>query len=163
MTTQTKCTMALCCLFIIEIFPLPFTAMISLYVVRRRPKWFPGVVEGLYQDISTEPEFVIEDGGVATRRKCTFVLTTMFLIDLIVPVTIPFGLYIIRRRPKWFKSTAARLYAPEPSDQEGLDGVEEGEPETILEESPEFIEEQRQKQLEIEQTNLDFARSIVER
>ena len=149
MTTQTKCTIALCSLFIIEIFPLPFTAMISLYVVRRRPKWFPNVVEGLYNGVAAEPDFTVEDGGVATRRKCTIVLTTMFIIDLVVPVTIPFGLYVIRRRPKWFKSVAGRLYAPEPVDQEDFT-----ESETILEDSPEIVEAQRKKHLELEKINL---------
>lgn len=163
MTTQTKCTIALGCLFIVEILPLPFTAMISLYVVRRRPKWFPGVVQGLYQDIPGEPDFVVEDGGKATRRKCTMTLTTMFLVDLIIPVTIPFGLYIVRRRPMWFKNVANRLYAPEPSEQDELAEGEVAEPEISIEDTPEFIEAQKQKHMQIEKTNLDFARSIVER
>lgn len=163
MTTQTKCTIALCCLFIVEIFPLPFTAMISLFVVRRRPKWFPGVVEGLYQGLPAEPDFVVEDGGIATRRKCTIVLTIMFIIDLIIPVTIPFGLYVIRRRPMWFKTTAANLYAPEPSEQGDMAEDQAAESESKLEESPEFMEAQRKKHMELEKNNLDFARSIVER
>ena len=163
MTTQTKCTIALGCLFIVEILPLPFTAMISLYVVRRRPKWVTGVVQGLYQDIPGEPDFVVEDGSKATRRKCTMTLTTMFLVDLIIPVTITFGLYIVRRRPMWFKNVANRLYAPEPSEQDELAEGEAAEPEISIEDTPEFIEAQKQKHMQIEKTNLDFARSIVER
>ena len=158
MTTQTKCTIWLCCLFIIEIFPLPFTAMISLYVVRRRPKWFPNVVDGLYKDIPAEPDFAVEDGGIATRRKCTIVLTIMFIFDLIIPVTIPFGLYVVRRRPKWFKNVAGRLYAPEPVEEKDLT-----ESESMFEDSPEIVEVRRKKHLELEKINLRLARSIVER
>ncbi len=50
MRTQTKCTLSLCGLFIIEILPIPFTAIYSLYVVRKRPMWLPEVVNRLYAD-----------------------------------------------------------------------------------------------------------------
>ena len=117
MRTQTKCTLSLCGLFIIEILPIPFTAIYSLYVVRKRPMWLPEVVNRLYADKPGDEGNSIEQTSVAgydprnTQKKCTITLASMFTLDILVPFTVPFSLYIVRRRPLWFKNTVARLYA----------------------------------------------------
>ena len=109
-------------MFIIEILPIPFTAIYSLHAVRKRPGWIPGVIERLYVDKpidSDKPVMKLPVEGhnsMKTRRNCTIVLTTMFLIDVIVPFTVPFGLYIVRKRPYWFRNVARRLYADQLQD-----------------------------------------------
>lgn len=111
---KNKYTLILGLLFFVEILPLPFTAFISLYTVRKRPDWFPYAVKSLYKDIPpTEKDTKSRavDPKV-TQRKCTYTIATMMLIDLgPVPLTIPVGLFIVRRRPKWFRKVAENLYA----------------------------------------------------
>ncbi len=163
MSTQTKCTISLCCLFIIEIFPLPFTALISLYVIRRRPKWFPDVVERLYADKPVEPATIFTEESLRTRKKCTMVLTAMTIVDLLIPVTIPTGLYIIRRRPKWFNHTAKRLYADQSHQQQISINypIEISESLGQLDARPEVAAAQLKRHLELERKNLNYAKSTA--
>ena len=171
MRTQTKCTITLCCLFIIEIFPLPFTALISLFVVRKRPGWFPVVAYNLYSDkpkteyTGAEPQKPTTDEIMPTRKKCTIILSCMTFVDLILPVTIPTALYIIRRRPQWFMDTVDRLYADQLAGMKNLMGqMHEAEDEQELPvETPEIIEARLRKYQEIERKNLHFARTTSER
>ncbi len=163
MRTQTKCTLTLCTMFIIEILPIPFTAIYSIYAVRKRPTWIPNTVERLYVDKPINPNKVNKEISVdehdpmKTRRNCTIALTTMFLIDVIVPFTVPFGLYIVRRRPIWFKNVVTRLYADhlqQATQDEAIDDDDISEPSEILSE----ILDQRFR--ELEQKNFDFARTV---
>ncbi len=168
MTTQTKCTISLCCLFIVEIFPLPFTALISLYVVRKRPKWFPGVVERLYADKTLEQDIdpIRDADPLKTKRKCTFTLVCMIIVDLILPVTIPTALYIIRKRPRWFKNVSAKLYADLQPIQDSADPVYPAHINThlgTLDKRPEVAAAQLKKHLELERKNLNYAHSTAER
>lgn len=166
MSTQTKCTLSLCCLFIIEIFPLPFTALISLYVIRRRPKWFPGVVERLYEDKPAGPVDVIAEQTLSTRRKCTMVVSLMTLIDLLIPVTIPTGLYIVRKRPKWFNHVAKRLYADLSHERQQFTvhcPIDISETLGQLDARPEIAAAQLKKHLELERNNLHYAKTAAAR
>jgi hypothetical protein len=112
---KKKFTIVMGCLFFVEIMPLPFTAFISLYTVRKRPDWFPDAVQRLYADIPTVDDDKAKPVAVdsaTTRKKCSITIICMMLVDLgPVPLTIPVGLYIVRRRPKWFRNVVARLYA----------------------------------------------------
>lgn len=157
MRTQTKCTFSLVGLFIIELFPIPFSAIYAFYVIRKRPGWVPGVVERLYQDKPLKAGEIIEDpiptghDYLSTRSRCTIVLISMFLVDVIVPLIIPTGIYIVRRRPKWFKNTVNRLYA---------DQITHTTDHPVNEELPEIMEMMEKKLLELEQQNLKFAKSM---
>jgi len=161
--TQTKCTLTLCTMFIVEILPIPFTAIYSIYAVRKRPTWIPNTVEKLYADKPIDPKKnrkeISVDGHdpMKTRRNCTIALTTMFLVDVIVPFTVPFGIYIVRRRPMWFKNVVTRLYADHLQQATQNEAVEEddmSEPSEIMTE----ILDQRLR--ELEQKNFDFARTV---
>ncbi len=110
---QKKFTIVMACLFFVEIMPLPFTAFISLYTVRKRPDWFPYTVQRLYADIPADDakESAAVDPA-ATKKRCSLTVISMMLVDLgPIPLTIPVGLYIVRRRPKWFRNVVVRLYA----------------------------------------------------
>ncbi len=157
MRTQTKCTLFLSGMFIVEILPLPFTAMLSLYVIRKRPPWLPEMVDRLYADkADAVPALPVSEGHdtMATRRKCTLTLTSMFLVDIVIPVTIPFGLYIVRRRPAWFRNVTARLYADQLPDSQDSQAAEQEELVEIDEQALQW------KYAQLQQGNLDFARSI---
>lgn len=158
MRTQTKCTLFLSGMFILEILPLPFTAMMSLYTVRKRSAWLPEVVENLYADkpdlVAAQPVPKGHDPMV-TRRKCTMTLTSMFLIDIIIPVTIPFSLYVVRRRPAWFRDLVARLYADRLTDAEDSQAAEEQDASAQVDE-----EAMQRKYQQLQQGNMDFARTI---
>jgi hypothetical protein len=171
MRTQTKCTITLCCLFIVEILPLPFTALISLYVIRKRPSWFPTVAYNLYSDkpgsdlAKVKPPKLTAEQVMNTRRKCTITLSCMTFVDLLIPVTIPTALYIIRKRPQWFFDTATRLYADQLPELKNIIGpiIQLEDEEEKIVETPEMIEERERKFREIERKNLQFARTTLER
>jgi hypothetical protein len=80
----------------------------------------------------------------------------MFLIDIIVPFTVPFGLYIVRRRPNWFKNTAARLYADQPHGM-GIGQNAVAENSNPEDEISDFLDRRYQQ---LERSNFDFAESI---
>lgn len=102
-------------MLIIEILPIPLTSIFSLYVIRKKPTWLPGTVERLYAEkvikLDTSQFLFSEKTSIVTRRRCTISLSIMILLDFMVPFTILTGLYIVRRRPIWFKNTVSRLYA----------------------------------------------------
>ena len=114
MKTQTKCTLSLLGLLIVEIFPIPLTVIYCLYVVRKRPNWVPGTIERLY----SEKEETLSDSfsheaydSMVTRKRCTISFSIMFLLDILIPFTILFALFIVRKRPFWFKRVVDQLYA----------------------------------------------------
>ncbi len=102
-------------MLIIEILPIPLTSIFSLYVIRKRPKWLPGVVERLYAEKDIKPDAnpsqFDEKNSMLTRKRCTISLSILIFMDFLIPFTILTGLYIIRRRPVWFKKIVSRLYA----------------------------------------------------
>jgi hypothetical protein len=154
MRTQTKCTLTLCGMLIVEILPIPFTALYGIYAIRKRPAWIPEVVERLYADKPAEMAGPVMDvpsdhDHMETRKKCTITMCTMFLVDVVVPFTVPFGIYVVRRRPNWFKDVVSRLYA----DQLGYAYGEGGAAEQLAESL-----EQRHRALE--RANLRFARTL---
>ena len=162
MKTQTKCTLTICGLFIIEILPVPFSAVYSLYAIRKRPDWLPRVVDNLYLDrpvkASDKPEPYIPIGHdpMAVRKKCTITLVGLFVVDLIVPVIIPTALFVVRRRPLWFKHLVAKLY----SDKWQPVALQRSPVIDIKVETPEFLAEMDQKLAELERNNLEFAKSL---
>jgi hypothetical protein len=118
-------------------------------------------VERLYAD-KEWPEGKIVDKPIkeahnpmVTRRMCTISLTVMFLIDVIVPFTVPFGIYIVRKRPAWFKNVVARLYSDQPG--ENADTEDSSEP---VENDPAYDKVMEQKHVELQQRNFDFAKSM---
>lgn len=162
MRTQTKCTLSLCGLFIVEILPIPFTAIYGIYAIRKRPGWIPETVQNLYLDKPLDPKKPVKEVDLEghdymkTRRNCTIAITTMFLIDVIVPFTVPFGLYIVRRRPNWFRNTARKLYADQLKEKES--NSDESEEDSYNEEIISGYVTQGYE--ELERSNFDFARSM---
>jgi len=155
MRTQTKCTLTLCGMLIVEILPIPFTALYGIYAIRKRPGWIPEVVERLYEDKPVESAGPVMDvpsdhDHMETRKKCTIIMCSMLLIDVVVPFTVPFGLYVVRRRPSWFKGVVSRLYA----DQLGYSGSGEA---NAAEELAESLERRHR---ELERANLQYARTF---
>ena len=102
-------------MLIVEILPIPLTSIVCLYVIRKRPKWLPGVVGRLYAEKDEQFEstlFMFDDNkSMVTRRRCTISLSLMILLDFLIPFTILMGLYVTRRRPRWFQNVVSRLYA----------------------------------------------------
>lgn len=162
MRTQTKCTLAICGLFVIEILPVPISSVYSLYVVRKRPDWLPDVVDRLYADNPAKDNndlMQLVPAGhdpMVTRKKCTIALAAMFAIDLLIPVVIPTALYVVRRRPYWFKNLVARLY----SDRLAILATEADEKLELKIESPENLEEIEKRYAELERMNLDYAKFL---
>ncbi|MGR8932786.1 MAG: hypothetical protein ACU837_00165 [Gammaproteobacteria bacterium] len=171
MKTQTKCTLWLCCLFIVEIFPLPFTALIGIYVVRKRPQWFPKIVNNLYADKTGNPETLAAAAEVLsnptdlkTRQRCTTTLIIMTLFDLVLPVTIPVGIYVVRKRPDWFQQVVNRLYLDTIDADDTLRKSSATSRAKLPEREKIFLKEELAKKLqEIEQENLDFAHAFAVR
>lgn len=165
MRTQTKCTFVICGLFIIELLPVPFSALYSLYAIRKRPDWLPLVVEQLYADKPVKKDETIEQliptghDPMVIRKKCTINLAILFVIDLLIPVIIPTALFVVRRRPIWFKNLVVKLYsdklqsaAPKPDETPALNN-----------ETPELLEKLEQKLAALESENIAFARSLSAR
>jgi len=48
-STRKKCAITLCCLFVLDIGPLPITALVGLSVICLRPYWFKNIVDRLYE------------------------------------------------------------------------------------------------------------------
>lgn len=142
-------------MLVVEILPVPFTAIYGIYAIRKRPGWIPEVVEKLYADKPAELARLVKEAPLGhdpmtTRKNCTIAMSTMFLIDILVPFTVPFSLYVVRRRPRWFRDLVARLYA----DQLGYAASGQRDAADKLAESL----ERRHRELELE--NLQFARSL---
>ncbi|MGZ8226377.1 MAG: hypothetical protein ACXWT3_07030 [Methylococcaceae bacterium] len=158
MKIQTKCTLVIVSLFIIEIMPVPLSALYSLYAIRKRPDWLPRVVDKLYADKQVNIELTSAGlyDPMALRRKCTINLAIMFVIDLIVPVIIPTALYVVRRRPVWFQNLVVKLYADKLTDTAPtLDETPD-----LINEDPEFLTKLQHKLAELDDKNLEFAKSL---
>ncbi len=159
MNLQTKCTCVIVGLFIVEILPVPFTSIYSLYAIRRRPDWLPKVTGRLYADklaAGAVAEFSPPSGhdAMKTRSRCTFGLIALFIVDVLVPVIIPTALYVVRMRPAWFCKLVFRLYA----DKLPPAGAKV-EPESIME-SSEMKAAFEQKWQEMERQNFNFAKVL---
>ena len=160
--TQTKCTFGLIGLLIVEITPIPFTALYCIYAIRKRPAWIPETVANLYADKPVDPNKPVREISVdghdpmKTRRNCTFAIVTMLIIDIIVPFTVPFGLYIVRKRPSWFKNVATRLYADQLQNS-ALGQKNTAEVTNAADDISQFIDRRYQ---ELESSNFDFAQTI---
>jgi len=94
---------------------------------------------------------------MATRKKCTISLAIIFVIDLLVPVVIPAALYVVRRRPEWFKDVIAKLYADKISNNI-QNPVKH--PMLTLEDSK-FLKELEKKLAELDAKNLAIAKSLA--
>lgn len=163
MRTQTKCTLAICGLLIIELLPMPFTSVYSLYAVRKRPDWLPSVVNNLYADKTLQETGIMKQlsldfhDPMATRKKCTITLAILFVIDLLVPVIIPTALYVVRRRPEWFKDVIVKLYADKISNNTQSSVA----PPKLTFEDPKILKELEKKLVELDAKNLDIAKSLA--
>ena len=135
MKTQTKCTLSLSGLLIIEILPIPLTSIFCLYVIYKRPEWLLGVVDRLYAEkdikLDTTPSLFDEKKSMMTRRRCAISLSIMILLDFLLPFTILVGLYVTRRRPIWFKNVVSRLYADLLVKNEKIEGLLETQDEKL--------------------------------
>jgi hypothetical protein len=116
MTIRTKYTLIIVGIFILEILPVPFSSIYSLYAIRKRPNWLPNAIDRLYAENPTGDGQVIDFVSLVDtnfkriQTKCTITLVIMFTIDLLVPVVIPTALYVVRKRPVWFKNLITQLY-----------------------------------------------------
>jgi len=162
MRTQTKCTLALSGLFILELLPIPFTAIYSLYVTRNRPDWLPGVVERLYEDKENrqkkKPLPIKEHDSMVTRRRCTISLSVMFILDIAIPFTVILALYITRRRPFWFKKVVHQLYADKLTHNETIEANSKSSTSNTLDN--ETIEK---RYIALQKSNIDFAFRVAGR
>jgi hypothetical protein len=164
MKLQTKCTWVIVGLFIIEILPVPVTSLYSLYAIRKRPAWLPVVTQGLYaetpdqSDDSHQPP-ITSDDPMQVRKNCTIGLVIMFIVDLLIPIVIPTALYVVRRRPKWFKNLITRLY----TDQISYLSLPSYENTEYRSQDPFILARAEQKMADLEQKNLSFAKSQTRR
>jgi hypothetical protein len=157
--TQTKCTLFFSGMLVIELLPIPLTSIVSLYVIRKRPKWLPGVVERLYAEKgikhdTTQPLFD-KKNSIVTRKRCTIGLSIMVLFDFLIPFTVLMGLYVARRRPLWFKNIVSRLYADLLVKNENIDRLIE-----TLDGKPADSEALENKFIELQKSNNEFALNI---
>lgn len=163
MRTQTKCTLAICGLLIIELLPVPISSVYSLYAVRKRPDWLPSVVDNLYADkpmkeTETMTQLTLDfHDPMVTRKKCTITLAIIFVIDLLVPVIIPTALYIVRRRPMWFKEVIVKLYSDKISSNTHNPVISP----KLTVEDPKVLMELEKKLAELDSKNLDIAKSLA--
>lgn len=159
MKTRTKCTLAICGLFVVEILPVPISSVYSLYVARKRPNWLPRVVERLYRESPAKNQSLMLPLGhdpMETRKKCTRVLVLMFMVDLIVPVVIPTALFVVLKRPLWFQNLVFKLYSDLmlPAVPASSDGI------VLKSASPEELLVINQKLAELEKKNRAYAKRI---
>lgn len=158
MKTQTKCTVSLSGLFILGLLPVPLTAIYCLYVVRKRPSWFPETVKRLYAEQEKKQDNIIDSASlderdpIATRRRCTISLSFMTLLDIFIPFIPLLGLYIVRRRPVWFKNIVDLLYT---------DRLEENE---VIEDFLESVDSNsissvtlKRKYIALQKSNIEYA------
>jgi hypothetical protein len=159
MKLRTKCTLTIVGLLIIEILPVPFTSVYSLYAIRKRPSWIPRVTHKLYNETQTgQPKilqaFTPNHDPMLVRKNCTIGLSIMFIVDLLIPVVIPTALYVVLRQPKWFKNLVNRLY----SDQ--LNHLTQVEEETeTRHHNPLTLAQIEQKLAHLEYKNFHFVKA----
>jgi hypothetical protein len=157
MNTQTKCTLVIVGLFIVEILPVPLTSLYSLFAIRRRPNWLPKTVANLYANKAEVVDYALPVGHdfTQTQKKYTFILVAMFMVDLLIPVVIPAALYIVRVRPQGFKTLITKLYG----DKLAFAAVKPETQDRVLKPN-----EQADLQLKLAQLEFDnkvFAKSLV--
>jgi len=158
MKTQTKCTLTIVGLFIIELLPVPFSSIYSIYAVRKRPDWLPRVVDNLYAEketqsiLTTNHSYFADHDHTITRKKCTYTVVALFAIDLIVPVVIPTAFYVVRTRPEWFRTLVFKLYSDKLF---GQNHQMQAAPEAVL------SDELKRKLIELDANNLAIANSLV--
>jgi hypothetical protein len=158
MKLQTKCTWVILGLLVIEILPVPFTSLYSLYAIRTRPAWLPVVTHALYAEQPTDESnqtLLATHDPMQVRKNCTTGLVIIFIADLLVPIIIPTALYVVRRRPKWFKNLVNRLYA----DQLAPIPAQDNEHHEPRQQDPYVLARTQQKMADLEQKNLIFAKS----
>ncbi|MDT8407496.1 MAG: hypothetical protein RQ715_09640 [Methylococcales bacterium] len=114
MSIRTKCLLAILGLFIAEIIPLPFTAMIGIYVARKRPIWFYWLIQKLYAEKgSIDIDLGDRVDPMKTRSRITYSLIGLVVLEsllMVVPVIIPLAVWVILGRPLWFLRVTRRLY-----------------------------------------------------
>ncbi len=159
MNLQTRCTCVIACLFIVEILPVPFTSLYSLYAIRKRPNWLPQVTGRLYADklvSGAMADYSPPPGhdAMMTRSRCTLGLAALFVVDLLIPVIIPTALYVVRMRPAWFHRLVLRLYADKLQPV-----LVQAEPEAVLE-TPEMKAAMATKLKELERQNFNYAQAL---
>lgn len=93
------------------------------------------------------------------RKNCTIGLSAMFIIDLLVPVVIPTALYVVRRRPRWFKELVTRLYIDQlaPLPNQASPTVE------LHPHHFEIVARTEQKLAALERKNFHFAKSHTQK
>ncbi len=159
MNIQTKSTLIICGMFIVEILPVPFSSIYSLYAIRKRPDWLPDFTDALYANKPVVDDQTIAGilasghDPMATRRKYTLILVAMFMVDLLVPVVIPMALYIVRVRPKWFRIIMLKLYSDKVPLTIAPAAVE-------IPDDPEILAAVAEKMAELERQNSRFAQSL---
>lgn len=115
--TRLKCIFVLLILAVIGFGPFSVTGLIGLYVVLRRPGWFKNIVETVYRDRRPEATLSRGDGRpgavspMAMRIRCLLYLILLMVLDVApIPVVSSIGLYVVLRRPDWFKHVVDTLY-----------------------------------------------------
>ncbi len=156
MTIRNKCLLAILALFIAEIIPLPFTAIMGIYVARKRPIWFYRVTQKLYAD----KEMIDIDLGdrldpMKTRSRITYSLIGLVVLEsllMVVPVIIPLAVWVILRRPVWFLRVTRRLYV-DLAEELSLDPAQPGQSDADHQRLVDALEER----------NREFAQQIAHR
>lgn len=158
MKVKTKYSLIIFGIFILELFPVPFSSIYSLYAVRKRPVWLPKAVDKLYDEEPAQAPASYqllgfdEDDVKRVQKKATLVLLLMFAIDLLVPVVIPTAFYVVRLRPKWFRDFMARLYADK------FEAVVSAVEQPV---NPQYLLELEKKLADLNAQNLHAAKSMV--
>ena len=158
MKVKTKYSLIIFGIFILELFPVPFSSIYSLYAIRKRPGWLPKAVDKLYDEEPAQDPASYqllgfdEDDVKRVQKKATIVLLLMFAVDLLVPVVIPTAFYVVRLRPRWFRNWMARLYADK------FDVVVPIGEQPI---NPQYLLELEKKLADLNSQNLHAAKSMV--
>ncbi|MGX2040343.1 hypothetical protein ACWJKU_09455 [Methylocaldum sp. MU1018] len=109
--------MVLAAFAIIGFGPLSLTCLTGMFIVIARPRWFYEVVENLYRDLLRAPMDCpaqrqgYRPGSMAVRVKCFLSLIVLLVLDIApIPVAGSIGLYVVIRRPRWFKTLVEKIY-----------------------------------------------------
>jgi len=108
------------------------------------------------EDTSSIDVNLVEANFRRVQTQCTLTLAIMFTIDLLVPVVIPTALYVVRKRPIWFKNLITQLYADKLAALELNRSVSSSQ--AIKQMSD---DELQQKLAELDASNLDAAKLLL--
>lgn len=115
--TRIKCLLALLALAMLGFGPVSVTGLIGLFVVLQRPEWFDNVVKNVYRDKQVEDLPLrrqtsdVRRPATGVRIRCLLSLIVLMIVDILpVPVVGSIGLYVLLRRPLWFKDLVDRVY-----------------------------------------------------